>query len=245
MSGKFIGVGVGPGDPELMTLKAVRIIAENEIIAVPVGDGKAESAKNSAAYRIAQGAVPGLDKKDILCLEMPMTKDRLKMAQQHEKAAARIAEELDRGRNVVFLTLGDPTIYSTFSYLQKHLQKSGYITETVNGVPSFCAAAAAAGTALAEWDEPLHIYPAAHKENAFEDGENYVLMKAGKQLSKIKETLRETDRNLLYAENLGMPGERLLTGLEEIPDEAGYFTLLIVGSSSRQVKNIQEKENRL
>ena len=109
MSGILYGIGVGPGDPELMTLKAVRLIQENEVVAVP---GK--TAKETMAYRIAVQAVPELEKKCLLAIDMPMVMDRAKMDLSHEAAADRIEVVLKMGKNVVFLTLGDPTVYSTY-----------------------------------------------------------------------------------------------------------------------------------
>ena len=132
MSGILYGVGVGPGDPELMTLKAVRLIQENEIIACP-GTMPTET----TAYRIASQAVPELAEKTLLPVAMPMVMDREKMRENHEKAADQMEPYLQQGENIVFLTLGDPAIYSTFYYIQEILAKRGYTTELVSGIPSF------------------------------------------------------------------------------------------------------------
>ncbi|MBQ2640528.1 MAG: precorrin-2 C(20)-methyltransferase, partial [Lachnospiraceae bacterium] len=113
MRGKAYGVGVGPGDPELMTLKAVRLIRESDVIAFP---GK--SAEESVAYRIARGAVPEIAEKTLVPVYMPMIRDREKIADLHRAGAGLLEEYLDRGQNVVYLTLGDSTVYCTFSYLQ-------------------------------------------------------------------------------------------------------------------------------
>ena len=156
MRGKAYGVGVGPGDPELMTLKAVRLIRENEVIAVPGRD-----AKSSAAYRIAERSVPEIAEKTLVPIYMPMARDRKKMDEEHRKGAALLEKYLDTGRNVIYLTLGDPTIYCTFSYLQHILESEGYEVELVSGIPSFCAAAARLGIPLTEWDEQLHVIPSA------------------------------------------------------------------------------------
>ena len=93
MSGILIGVGVGPGDPEQMTLKAVRVIRENEVIAVPGND-----AKETVAYRIAVQAVPELEKKTLLALPMPMIKDRAELAKNHDAAALQVENVLKEGR---------------------------------------------------------------------------------------------------------------------------------------------------
>ena len=137
MKGTLIGVGVGPGDPELMTLKAVRMIRENEVIAVP---GK--QPKETVAYQIAVQAAPELADKTLLPLYMPMTMDAEERENNRKIAADTAEQQLEQGKNVVFLTLGDPTVYSTFSYVKKLVEEHGYQTATVSGITSFCAAAA-------------------------------------------------------------------------------------------------------
>ena len=109
MTGKLYGVGVGPGDPELITLKALRLTKEADILAFP-----GENPKESVAYRIMKGAYPEIDSKQMISLPMPMIKDREELKRVHDEGAKIIAEWLEKGKNVVFLTLGDPTVYSTY-----------------------------------------------------------------------------------------------------------------------------------
>ena len=221
--GTAYGVGVGPGDPELMTLAAVRLINENKVIAVP-----GRSAEDSAAFRIAKAAVPDIAGKELVPLNMPMTKDRRKMAEYHRKAAALIEKYLDKGENVVFLTLGDAGIYSTFSYLQDILEADGYKTGLVCGVPSFCAAAAKLGGPLVKWDEPLHIIPALHQtEDCFDQKGTVVLMKTGSCLKTVKEQLDRSRKTAQMAVDCGMETEVLYRDARTFPDEAGYFSLII------------------
>ncbi len=228
MSGILYGVGVGPGDPELMTLKAVRLIRENRIIAVPGEDVRA-----AAAYQIAVQAVPEIEQKELLPIYMPMTHDREKMRQCHEKGAAKIEEYLQNGMNVVFLTLGDPTIYSTFSYLQRIVESHGYRTQLISGITSFCAAAARVNIPLVEWHEPLHIIPAVHRlETRLEQPGNYVLMKSGKKMNQVKSILSESGRDVFMVENCGMKNENIYKGTAEIPDDAGYYSLIIAKENS-------------
>lgn len=223
MRAKAYGVGVGPGDPELMTLKACRLIRENEVIAVP-----GERPRESLAYRIAVQAAPELEKKEVIGINMPMVKDRELIRSYHDRGAKLIESYLDRGKNVVFLTLGDSTIYCTFSYLQAVLEADGYETELVSGITSFCAAAARLNHSLTEWDEPLHVVPAVHKLNAELDlSGNYVLMKSGSHMREVKELLRRSGRSVEMIENCGLPDEKIYHSAEEIPDEAGYFSLII------------------
>ena len=223
MKGIAYGVGVGPGDPEYMTLKACRLIRENEIIALP---GKVP--QESVAYKIAVGAVPELAEKTLVPVDMPMVRDREKIDAQHRAAAKLFETYLDEGKNVVFLTLGDSTIYCTFSYIQHYLEADGYPIELVSGITSFCAAAAALGVPLVEWDEQLHVLPAVHRlEAELEQPGNYVLMKSASKMGAVKDILRRSGRAVSMVENCCMPGEKRYHGVDEIPDDAGYFSLII------------------
>ena len=210
MSGILIGVGVGPGDPEQMTLKAVRVIRENEVIAVPGND-----AKETVAYRIAVQAVPELEKKTLLALPMPMIKDRAELAKNHDAAALQVENVLKEGKNVVFLTLGDPTVYSTFMYVHSRVKAHGYATQIVSGIPSFCAAAARMDISLTEWNEELH--PGTR-----------VLMKSARKIGAVKEMLMQSDSQVFMVENCGMENERIFTRAEDIPEDASYYSLIIV-----------------
>lgn len=222
-AGILYGVGVGPGDPENMTLKAVRILKEADVIAAPGND-----VRESAAYRIALQAVPELEEKELLPVFMPMTPDRKKTEQAHRKGAALLEKVLAEGKTAAFVTLGDPTVYSTFSYLEALVRSDGYDTRYISGVTSFCAAAAALKEPLAEWQEPLHIIPAVHRtpEGMLWDG-SCVMMKSGRRMKEVKEILKSCGRRAVMAENVGMPGEKLYGSVEEIPDDAGYFSLII------------------
>ena len=223
MRGTVYGVGVGPGDPELMTLKAIRLIRENRYIALP-----AEKPRESLAFRIAVQAVPELADKELVAVHMPMIRDKAKLREAHEKGARQLMDLADQGENVVFLTLGDPTVYCTFSYLQHILEAEGYPVVLVSGITSFCAAAARLGLSLGEWDEPIHVLPAAHKTGDRLDLEGtYVLMKSASQMAKVKDMLRRSGRRAVMAENCTMENEKLYHSIDEIPDDAGYFSLII------------------
>ena len=222
MSGIFYGVGVGPGDPELLTLKAVRIIKENSVIALP-GSNPGET----TAYKIALQAVPELKSKELIAIDMSMSKDMEILRSCHEAGARIIEEYLKQGINVVFLCLGDPSIYSTYTYIERILRKKGYITQMVSGITSFCAAAAEAGISLTTWNESLEIIPVTHSEIECKNNVNYIYMKAGKSLKDIKSALAETGKDIYCIENCGMENEHIYHGVDEIPDLAGYYTLVI------------------
>ena len=217
------GVGVGPGDPELMTLKAVKLIRENDVMALP-----GREPKETVAYKIAAAAVPEIAGKELVPVYMPMIKDRALIDLEHRKAAKLIEGYLDRGQNVVYLTLGDPTVYCTFSYIQHFLEADGYETQLISGIPSFCAAAARLNVPLVEWDEQLHVLPAVHRlGEALNAPGNYVLMKSASQMAAVKDMLRKSGRRVMMVENCSMESEKIYRDVEEIPDDAGYFSLII------------------
>lgn len=223
MAGILYGVGVGPGDPELMTLKAVRLIKENEIIALP-----GENPKETTAYKIAVAAVEELAEKQLLSLCLPMSMDGEVLKKSRKEAVKLLESYLDQGKNVVCLTLGDPTIYSTFAYLQEMILADGYQSELVSGVPSFCAAAAKVNDSLALLDESIHIYPGIYDniEKLPEKG-TCVFMKSGSKIERMKELLEKSNRPVYLVENCGLPDEKIYRNVDEIPERTGYFTILI------------------
>ena len=149
MAGKLYGVGVGPGDPELLTLKALRLVKEAEVIALP-----GQVPEDTVAFKIVEGAYPELGKKELLAVPFPMSKDPEVLKSYHDAGAEKVKAVLDQGKDVVFLTLGDPTVYSTYLYIHHRLVAQGYETEIVCGITSFCAVSARLNTGLVEKAEP-------------------------------------------------------------------------------------------
>lgn len=227
MQGKLYGVGVGPGDPELLTLKALRLIKENEVIAVPGKDIRA-----SVAYQIVKGAYEDLDKKTLIPVAMPMTKDPQVLKANHDKAADQVEDYLREGKNVLFLTLGDTTVYSTYLYVHKRILERGYEAEIVSGITSFCAVAARLNMGLVEADQPLHVIPATYKAQEMDEilklPGTKVLMKTGKKMKQVKESIEKSGQKAVMIENCGMPSEKIYRSAEEIPEDSGYYSLIIV-----------------
>lgn len=224
MTGIMYGIGVGPGDPELMTLKAARRIRDVKVIAIPH-----QNKDLCTAYQIARQAVPEIEGKECIYLPMPMTKDKKVLEESHDLAARAVMEHLQRGEDVGFITLGDVSIYSTCSYLLDRLWQEGYETRLESGIPSFCAVAARLGIPLVSGAEELHIIPASYQvKEALKLPGVKVLMKAGRQMGAVKEEIRKSNASATMVENCGMPGERIYNSLDEIPEDAGYYSLLIV-----------------
>ena len=222
--GVVYGVGVGPGDPELLTLKAVRTIRACPVIAVP-GNVVTES----LAYRIALPAVPELAEKELVPLPSPMVRNRAQVMDAHAKNATTIERYLDQGKDVACLVLGDPSIYCTFGYLRQALEADGYETVTVAGVPSFCAAAARLGSTLVEGDRPLHLTVAStlSSPDDLPTSATHVIMKAGGHMHEVKPLLEEAGLEAQAVERCDLEGEQVYPSLEVIPDDAGYLTLII------------------
>lgn len=224
MTGVLYGIGVGPGDPELLTLKAVRRIQECDIIIVPGKDYR-----ESIAYQIAVQAVPELEKKEIHSVVMPMVRDESVRQAHHEEAAGRTIDWLKQGYKVGMLNLGDVTIYATYTYIQRLVRQAGYETEEINGIPSFCAAAARLHLDLALGEEGIHILAAS---DWLASGADYpgtkIIMKIGTQLSLVKDRIRSLGMTAVMIENCTMAGEGVYHSLDEIPETAGYYSLVIV-----------------
>ena len=210
MAGRFDLAGVGPGDPELMTIKTIRAI------------------KACLAYRIACEAEPETKKKLRLYLPMPMIKEKKLLKEIHDEGARKAAELLEEGKNLVFLTLGDPTVYSTGIYIYKRLKKMGYQGKIFSGIPSFCAVAARLEIPLVENRQELHVLPASYGiEEKLKLPGTKVLMKTGKKMAQVKAVLKEEGQQAKMVMNCGMDGEKIYKYTEEIPEDAGYFSIVI------------------
>ena len=221
--GKLWGVGVGPGDPELLTVKAVRVLREADVVIVPDA-----SSGDKVALNIAKDY---LKDKQIQFVKTPMVRDKAVMDAAHEQAADTICALLEGGKQVAFLTLGDPAIYSTYMYIHQKVLCRGYAVEVVPGITSFCAAAARLNQSLCLGREPLTIIPASHDQNDLMDlPGNKVFMKAGRSILELQQAL--ADRGLLerasMVENCSMENEHVYPHFADLKEPSGYFSLVIV-----------------
>jgi precorrin-2/cobalt-factor-2 C20-methyltransferase len=224
--GKFYGVGVGPGDPELLTLKARRILEKCPVIAAPQTKGC-----KMLALEIVEGALD-ISRKIILPLRFLMTTDEAALAASHRREAAHVRALLEEGLDVAMINCGDVSIYSTCAYLQAIISQAGYDTEAIPGVPSFCAVAAALGTSLTTMQKPLHIIPAGYGNFAGHLGleGTKVLLKTGSKLPEVKDVLRR--KGLLakasLVANCGLATQRVYRQLAAAGDTEGYFATIII-----------------
>ena len=217
--GKLYGVGVGPGDRELITLKALRVLRESEVIMVPV-----MRSGEKTAFGIVEEYIDG---KEIVECRMPMTKDLKVLKENYEAICNKVSGYLDQGKNAAFITLGDPTVYSTYLYLHTRVADRGYETKIIPGVTSFCAAAAELGISLCENQQELHIIPGTYQPTeAFAYPGVKVMMK--NNLAKTLPYLKAQGLSAYMVENCGLPNQHVYRCLDEIPEDAGYFSLLIV-----------------
>ncbi len=228
LDGRFYVVGVGPGDPGLMTLQAANILKESDILGIP-----AENPMTCAAYLIAQRALPELEDKPMLCVRIPMTRRPELLRIAYEEAADSLLRELNDGNQVAFLNLGDPTVYGTGMELAGYLRARGIEVGVVSGVTSFGAAAAALGISLAKRKEAIHILPGGDWEDGWEGlPGTKVILKAGKRLPQIRKeliALEEAGKVRAYAvTNCGMENEAIYEDLRQMPEDAGYFTTILV-----------------
>lgn len=225
--GKLYGVGVGPGDPELMTVKAIRTIERSDVIVVP---GK--KAEDSVAYRIVAGICENLTEKQLIAVEMPMVKDEAVLEAGHRTAAEKIEALLDAGLTVSFLNLGDVTVYATYMYVHQIVEADGYDTEIINGITSFTAAAARLNIDLVEKAQPLHVIPASYRKDSVDEllalPGTKILMKSGKEMANIRDAVLASGQEAVMVERCGMPGEKIYRDPAEIPDDASYYSVIIV-----------------
>jgi len=240
VSGRLYGVGVGPGDPELMTLKAARILA-----AAPVVAWFAKAGRTGQARSIVEGRFnPAAETLPLLypfTTEIDVGEDyRQGMAAFYDRCAAQIAERLRSGRDVAVLCEGDPFLYGSFMYLHDRLA-GRFATEVVAGVTAMSGCWSRAGLAMTRGDDGLIVLSATLPEQRLVErlsgAEAVVVMKIGRHLAKLRRALAATGllERAVYVEKGAMADERILTLKEKADDDAPYFSLVLVPSLRREV----------
>lgn len=226
MSGTLYGLGLGPGDPELLTLKAHRILQSAPVIAWPAPDTGPSFARTIAAPHLPGGQTE-------IPIVMPMRADRFPARDVYDKASAEIGMHLDAGRDVAVLCEGDPFFYGSFMYLFERLA-GRHRTEVVPGVSSMMAAASAAGRPLAARNDVLSVLPGplpdtelTHRINL---ADAVAIIKIGRHFNRLRALIEGL--NLLpqavYVERVTLQSERLMP-LSAVPeDTAPYFSMILI-----------------
>ena len=225
--GKLIGIGVGPGDTELLTLKAAKVLESIPVIFSP----KSAKEKESIALSIVK---PLLEKRDdykkVMIVEpiFPMIENKNELEKIWNSAADLVSQYLNTGRDVAFITLGDPSIFSTYSYLQKRLVDD-YEVETIPGITSFTACAAARNEALVEQNDILTVVPKIDKRisNVIEYSDSIVLMKASRNSTKLELKIKndKRDKDIYSVQSCTRENEKIVEGFSH---EKPYLTTSIV-----------------
>lgn len=234
MSPVLYGIGVGPGDPELLTLKAKRMLESVRVVAVPRSDDMAES----LALEVVRQVVD-LRGKEIVELIFPMRKQRQELAGYWREAARKVFRYLAMGEDVAFITLGDPLFHSTFIYLMDSVKQGEGAKDleikVIPGVSSINASAASAGIPLARSDERVTILPATYKperlRDAFNDSDTIVLMKVNRVMDRVLSLLKDygLEDNAFFISRAGWEDEEVIRGVEGLKGKRfGYLSLVIV-----------------
>lgn len=223
--GKFYGIGVGVGDPENITVKATKKLHEVDVIVLP----EAKSGEGSTAFNIVKEYVKaGVEQ---MFLEFPMIKDVEARKVFRKNNADKISAELEKGKNVAFLTIGDPMTYSTYTYVLEHIADDVEV-ETVAGITSFNSIAARLNVPLMIGDEDLKVVSVNRKTDIYkeiENNDNLVLMKISRNFEKIKKAIIETGNkeNAVIVSDCGKDNEVVYWDIEKV-EEVPYFSTMIL-----------------
>ena len=241
MSGILYGIGVGAGSADGLTLGALETIKNCGVIIFPN-----KSKDECRAFKLVKENLPEIESKKLIFCDFPMTKDKNVLIAAWENAAKQICKEL-KGASVAFLTIGDATIYSTFFYIKKLVEKEGFKCLVISGVPSFCAVAAKLGISLAQDDQQIHIIPDAENlDEAFNPAGTLVFMKIGRKLGALKEFLIKNQSKILEfgaVSNCGFEDEKICRTPQEL-DESKYLTVIIVKKAENSEFSYKFFQNR-
>lgn len=229
MKGKLYGIGVGPGDSGLMTIKAKEILDKSEVIAYPVK----KPGEDGVALEIIKEKVD-VSGKEIVELLFSMNPDDEVRKKCRAENIGRLCGMMDEGKNISMITLGDVAVYSTYMYLDREIRSKGYETEIVPGIPSFCHGAALARIPLMIGEESVAVASLAKRNNGkvekvLDAVDNLVIMKAFASVPDIVGMLEARNiplENATVMSNVGMEDEYI--GPLDPEREYGYFTTVLI-----------------
>lgn len=236
--GKLWGVGVGPGAPDLLTLRAVETLRRVPVLAVP----RPNAWTKSLAWRIVEPHMTEVTGQDRLFLTFPMSKDPEVLQPAWDVAFEAIRKKLEKGLDVAFITQGDPLFFSTFIYLREAMleQLPGLEIDVVPGVSCLSAVPAAAQWALADGQERVAVLPATYGiddlRRIIRDFDSVVLMKVSSQIERLIEVLKEEDLidKAVYVERASSEEERVVYDLESLKgDKCVYFSTVLICKKTR------------
>jgi precorrin-2/cobalt-factor-2 C20-methyltransferase len=231
ITGRLIGVGVGPGDPDLLTIKAVKAIRAADVIAYVSANGGASRARRIVAEHLTGGA------REIK-MTLPMSPMPELAQSAYDEGASRISAELEQGLNVVALCEGDPMVYGSFGHIFNRLAQQ-YPTEIIPGISSVMAAAAAASLPLAFGQDSLAVLPATMPEELLTErlraSDSAVILKLGRHLDKVRTVLETLDlsQRAVYVEQASSAEEKVIPLVDLDQEEAPYFSLILVSKHRR------------
>lgn len=211
---KLYGIGTGPGDPELLTLKAVRIIQGASVIFAPNNKGKNMAVDTAKEF---------IGDTKLVFIDFPMGKV---VREDYVKAAETIVNEIPDGEYGVFLTIGDPLIYSTFIYIMEELDVSQIETEIIPGIPSFVAAASETKTPLTVKGDNFLLCD-EFNEGLLDKANSIAILKTFKEKEKILKKLEENNFSYKYIKKATLDDQEILTSKEEILKDKNYISLII------------------
>ena len=225
MAGKIYGVGVGVGDPEDLTLKAIKIIKGSDVLVCPRKDQD-----KCRAYQIVKQVIPEVDEIETISFEFEMIKDEVRLENIYEDIYKTVKKLVHDGKVVTFLTIGDPAIYSTYSYIAERAKKDRVETVSISGISSINACANRLGINLCCGDEQVHIIPNSESVlSALSLPGTKVFMKSGRDIIKIREILLGRDDIDVYAvSGCGTKDEICYRSAVEFPDSGEYMITIIV-----------------